>query len=153
MVDIELSFHDNLLMKIILCVHVTGDKEHCAPMGRVAHECCVHRHWPDNGMGKQGNRDQKCWDRTSRWGLHAQEGTETEIFMWAKRQGMQKNSETSFLDNHKSIWLVKDHTIQKKIICSSHRSLPLTSSMTHRQTASLKSSFLETLLLKSDKRN
>ena len=58
-----------------------GHQEHRAAVGGAAHQRGLHRDGADHGLGQQGHRDQERGDWTSRWGLHAQEGTETEIFV------------------------------------------------------------------------
>ena len=50
-------------------------------MGRAADLGGVHRHGADHGLGQQGDRDPQRGDRPPRRGLHAQEGTETQVLV------------------------------------------------------------------------
>ena len=60
---------------------LVGDQEHRPPVGGAAHQRGLHRDRADHGLGQQSHRDQECGDRTPGRGLHAQKGTETQVFV------------------------------------------------------------------------
>lgn len=60
---------------------LSGFQEHRTAVGRDANLCGVHRHWPDHGLGQQGNRDPQRGDRPPGRSVYAQKSTEAQVPM------------------------------------------------------------------------
>lgn len=61
-----------------------SQQEHRLAVGRNAHLRCLHRNWPNHGMGQQGHRNSWRRNWTPGRGLHAQKGTEAQVFVRTK---------------------------------------------------------------------
>lgn len=46
----------------------------------------IHKHWTDNGLGKQSYWDPCCRNRALGWSVHAQKSTETQVPLREKWQ-------------------------------------------------------------------
>ena len=70
-----------ILRNYVTIICVAGGEKHCAAVGGASHQRGLHRHRADHGLGQQGDRDPQRGDRPPRRGLHAQEGTETQVLV------------------------------------------------------------------------